>query len=59
LAGQALTDRVLCLDRGDILKRDVDNFKEAENEDNNNNVYIQRMREMGVREGEGKKSILK
>jgi hypothetical protein len=36
-----------------------DKFKEAENEDNNNNVYIQRMRKMEVREGKGKRSILR
>jgi hypothetical protein len=40
------------------MKCIVDKFKEAENEDNNNNVYIQRMREWGVREAEGRQSIL-
>jgi ribonuclease HI len=44
LAGQAPIDGVVCLDRGVILKRVIDKFKEAENEDNNSNVYIQRMR---------------
>jgi hypothetical protein len=41
------------------LKRVIDKFKEAENEDNNNNVYKQRMGEMEVREDEGMQSILK
>ena len=59
LARQAPIDGILRLDRGDILKRVIDKFKEAENEDNNNNGYIQRMREMGVREGEGRQSVLK
>jgi hypothetical protein len=38
----APNDGVLCLDRGDMLKRVIDKFKEAENEDNNNNVHIQK-----------------
>jgi hypothetical protein len=37
----------------------IDKFIEADNEDNNKNVYRLRMGEMGVREGEGKESILK
>jgi hypothetical protein len=41
------------------LKRVIDKFKETENEDNNNNVYIQGMWEMGVSEGEGRQSVLK
>jgi hypothetical protein len=59
LARQALVDGVFCLDRGDILKKVIDKFEEAENEENNNNEYIQRMREIGVREGEGRQSVLK
>jgi hypothetical protein len=41
------------------LKRVIDKFKEAEIENNKNNVYIQRMRVMGLREGEGRQSVLK
>jgi hypothetical protein len=52
-------DKHLCLNREDILKRFIDKFKEAKNEDSNNNVYIQRIREMEVREGEGRQSVLK
>jgi hypothetical protein len=40
------------------LKCIVNKFKDVEKEDNNN-VYIQRMRELGVKEGEGRQSILK
>jgi hypothetical protein len=49
LTGQAPIDGVLCLDREDSLKRVIDKFREVKNEDNNNNVYIQRMGEMEVR----------
>jgi hypothetical protein len=52
-------DAVLCLDRGGNLERVIDKLKEAENEDNNNNVYIQTMRGMGVRESEGRQCVLK
>jgi hypothetical protein len=41
------------------LKCIVEKFKEAENEDNNNSMYIPRMREMGVRKGEGRQNIVK
>jgi hypothetical protein len=40
------------------LKCIIDKFKEAENK-NNNNVYTQRMRELGVREGKCRQSFLK
>jgi hypothetical protein len=56
LAGQALIYGVLRLD---ILKCITDKFKEAENDNNNKNVYIQRMRELGVREGQGRQSVYK
>ena len=42
---------VLRLDTRDILKLIFNKFKEAENEDNKNNVYIQRIRELRVKEG--------
>jgi hypothetical protein len=54
LAGQATTDGVLSLDRGDTLKCVIDKFKEAKNEGNDNNVYIQRIRGMGESEGKGR-----
>jgi hypothetical protein len=57
LAEQAPIDGVLCPDREDILKMVIDKFKEAENEDNNNNMYIKRMREMGMRVKTGKVSL--
>jgi hypothetical protein len=59
LARQAPIDGVFCLDREDILKRVINKFKEAENKDINNNVSIQRMGEMGVREVEGRQGVLK
>jgi hypothetical protein len=59
LAGQAPIDGVLCMDRGYYLKWIIYKLKKAENEDKNNNVHIQRMRELGMREGEEKRSILK
>jgi hypothetical protein len=54
LAGQAFIDGSECLDKGDILKCIIDKFKKSGKDNYKNNVYIQRMRELGVREGKEK-----
>jgi hypothetical protein len=53
-----VTDAVQHLDREDIFKCIIGKFKDAENEDNKNNVHIQIMKELGEKEGERRRSAL-